>query len=225
MSAATPLRLPRLVVLLLACVFGVVSFALGIDAIVQSNQQKALVRRSVPKGTVVHIDTEDILSAGGVMTAACGLLGLFSFFFAFTLLAPRLLSSNVNPPISTRTLPLQSRILAFLTIFILATEIPVSIFVAKREAKVTAFIGKIQLPDSIIQSVEKSLGVTRVYHELKYLRNIAILPWVAFLLALIATVLSYLAWTRANRTSIEPESRSRSGTVGDNSVAEKGSKV
>ncbi|KAI8986864.1 hypothetical protein BD414DRAFT_487291 [Trametes punicea] len=41
-------------------------------------------------------------------------------------------------------------------------------FVANRQAKVSAFLGGVPLPDSIIQTVQAQLGVTSIYRKIGY---------------------------------------------------------
>ncbi|KAJ8457515.1 hypothetical protein ONZ51_g11484 [Trametes cubensis] len=190
-AASTPLKVPRLAALALTFVFGVVGFALGINALVKSNNQKDLVKQqAAPLGATVTIDTDDVFDVGCVVTAVCAALAVVSFASLVFLLFTR----------STRTLTAQGLLLSFLTIWLFASLIPMSDFVANRQAKVTAFIGAVPVPDSLIQSVQQELGVSSVYNQIGYLKNAVILPWFAFLFGAISSVLSLAAARRARYT-------------------------
>ncbi|KZT25817.1 hypothetical protein NEOLEDRAFT_1147578 [Neolentinus lepideus HHB14362 ss-1] len=190
--ARDSLRLLRLTSLALAFAWGVIGFALGVSAVVKSNHQKSEIRHAAPAAASISISTADILGAGGALTGACGLLFVESLLF--------LLSSFLPVPL-LGSLPLQSHLLAFTTVFIFAAAVPTSDFVARRQAKVHASLGGVELPPSVIQSVQNQLGVTGVYKHIHYLRLIAIIPWIAFLFALTSTVLSYRAARRAPATA------------------------
>ncbi|KAI0659101.1 hypothetical protein C8Q70DRAFT_988958, partial [Cubamyces menziesii] len=159
-----PLKVPRLAALALTFVFGVVGFALGINALVKSNNQKDLVKQqAAPLGATVTIDTDDVFDVGCVVTAVCAALAVVSFASLVFLLFTR----------STRTLTAQGLLLSFLTIWLFASLIPMSDFVANRQAKVTAFIGAVPVPDSLIQSVQQELGVSSVYNQIGYCKLFA----------------------------------------------------
>ncbi|EPQ51176.1 hypothetical protein GLOTRDRAFT_141029 [Gloeophyllum trabeum ATCC 11539] len=186
--APGPLRLLRLLSLFLAFAWGVISFALGIHALIESRHDKDTIKHGVPAGTVVNIDTTDILGAGGAATAASGLLFVLSLLF--------LISSFVPLPL-LGSLPLQAHLLAFTTVFLFATAVPTSYYFANGHAKVTASLFGYPLDQSVIQATERQLGVTSIYRHIFYLRLIAIIPWIAFLFSLTSTILSYLAARRA----------------------------
>ncbi|KAI0079795.1 hypothetical protein K474DRAFT_1658593 [Panus rudis PR-1116 ss-1] len=193
-SYAVPLKLARLVSLALSFVFGIVGMSLGIDALAKSNDSKDLVRQNAPPGVTVNIDTDDAFSSGTVVTVVCGLIALTSIVF-LPLVA-------LSKPVSTRTLPIQTGLFAFLTVWLFATLVAFTDIVANRSAKVTAFLGGQPLPESIISATQKALGVTPVYHEINYLRNGAILAWIAFLFGLISTIISFLAQRRARSAAV-----------------------
>jgi len=190
MSSSAPYRLARLSSLFLSFAFGVVGFGIGLNALVKSNDDKNRLRHSVPPGTNVNINTSDVFASGVVVTVASGLIALFSFFsFPSVLLSSRSFTSS-------RILSAQSAILAFLSIFLFSALIPFTDFVANRQAKVTAFIGTIPVPDAVIRSIEASLGASPIYKDIGYLKNTAILPWFAFLFGVTSATLTFLAARR-----------------------------
>ncbi|KAI0674228.1 hypothetical protein C8Q78DRAFT_1067327 [Trametes maxima] len=193
-AATTPYRPARLATLFLTFAFSVIGFATGINALVKSNDQKDLVKKQAPAGTTVNIDTNDVFQVGCVVTAVCAVLAVVSAG-SFVLL---LLSHSA----STRTLKLQGLLTSFLTVWLFASLIPMTDFVANRGAKVSAFLGTVQLPDSLIQAVEQQLGVTSIYRDIDYLRLAVILPWIAFLFGAISSVLSLAAARRARHAAV-----------------------
>lgn len=163
LAATAPLRTARLAALFLTFAFGVIGFATGINALVKSNDQKDLVKNQAPLGAVVTIDTGDVFKVGCVVTAVCAALAALSLLSLVLLLFTRSAKS-----LSTRTLPLQGGLFAFLTLWLFAALVAMTDFVANREAKVTAFIGTLQLQPAVIKTVEAQLGVTSVYREIDY---------------------------------------------------------
>ncbi|KAJ3487359.1 hypothetical protein NLI96_g3597 [Meripilus lineatus] len=196
--STVPLKFPRLISLFLLISFGIVGMSLGINALAKSNDQKDFLKTHAPQGATVNIDTSDVMSVGTIVTVVCGLLALVSvIIFVPLLLLPQGASTRA---LSTRTLPLQTAVLAFLTVFLFAALVPFTDFVATREAEVTAFLGTVQLPQSIIQAAQRQLGVTGVYKDIDYLRNATILPWVTLLFGITSTVLAFMALRVARRT-------------------------
>ncbi|EED82259.1 predicted protein [Postia placenta Mad-698-R] len=189
----------RLVSLVLSFAFGIVGMATGINALAKSNSSKSAVRRAASGlGATVNIDTHDVLSSGVVITVVCGLIALTSFFTLVHALLARFrwrvsaASSSADIGRHLRTVPLTgAHVLTFLTLWLFATLVPFTDFVANRQAKVTAYIGGVQLPPNLIQGTEAELGVTPVYHRLGYLRAGTVLPWIAFLFAVTSAALSY----------------------------------
>ncbi|KAI0826706.1 hypothetical protein BC628DRAFT_1319898 [Trametes gibbosa] len=190
-----PFRAPRLAALFLTFAFGVVGFAMGINALVKSHDQKNLVKDQAPSGATVNIDTNDVFKVGCVVTAVCAALAALSF----VLLLFTRSTTKAAAPLSARTLPLQAILFSFLSVWLFASLVAMTDIVANRQAKVSAFIGTLQLQDSIIKAVEAQLGVTSVYREIDYLRLAVILPWIAFLFSTISSVLSFAAVRRSAR--------------------------
>ncbi|EIN04790.1 hypothetical protein PUNSTDRAFT_122775 [Punctularia strigosozonata HHB-11173 SS5] len=214
-STTTPLRLPRLISYFLSFAFGIAGFGLGLHALIQSRKDKSRLHKAVGSTIDLNIDTTDILGAGGALTAATGLTGLLSLVYLVLLLLPHPRTAAL--PLATRTLPIQAHSLLFCVVFLFATLVPTADFVANNQAKVSATVGGIALPASVIAQAQKLLGATGVYHKLGYLRNIAIVPWFAFLFALTSAILAYLAHSRAKRAApvaaAAPIQEKNAGTV------------
>ena len=158
MSAA-PLRLTRLAALFMSFAFGVIGLGVGINALVKFEDEKHSLEKMVPAGGSITIDTSDILSSGIVLTIVCGLVAVASLLFAFCALSPRL---------GHRFLLLQTAVFGFLTVWAFAVLVPFTDFFANRQAKISAFIGTIPIPESIIQSIQDQVGATPIYHDVEY---------------------------------------------------------
>ncbi|KAI0929478.1 hypothetical protein AcV7_005322 [Taiwanofungus camphoratus] len=180
----------RAVSLFLSFAFGVVGMSLGINALAKSHHQKHEIRNAAPQGAVVSINTHDVLASGVVVTVVCGLIALTSFLSA----SHGFITRRSKSVISRRTAPMVAgAVLGFLTIWLFATLVPFTDFVARRHSKVSATLGGVPIPANVIQSVQQALGVTPVYHKIHYLRNATILPWFAFLFGGTSSALSIAA--------------------------------
>ena len=67
-----------------------------------------------------------------------------------------------------KTLRLFSYFHFFLSTWVFATLVAFDIIVRNRSAKITAFLGSVQLPDSLIEAQEKALGVNPEYWSNSY---------------------------------------------------------
>ncbi|KAL4252235.1 hypothetical protein ABKN59_005523 [Abortiporus biennis] len=181
-----PLKPLRLASLFLTLAFGAIGTGVGINALVKSNNDKDLVRNNAPAGATVTINTDDIFDSGAVMTVVCGLITLATLVFFPLVLISR------SPKLSNLTLPLQTGIYSFLSIWLFATLIPVTDFFANRQATVTAFV---------------------VYHKIDYLRLAAILPWFTLLFSTITSVVSFFAWRISKKTAASTSTAERSSTI------------
>ncbi|KAF8191261.1 hypothetical protein BJ912DRAFT_1058261 [Pholiota molesta] len=71
--------------------------------------------------------------------------------------------------------------------------VPYMVYFTSRQAKVTAFIGTTQLPDSLVKSAEAAAGSTGVYKKISYLRLFAIFPWFTLFFSLSAAAVLFRA--------------------------------
>jgi len=168
------------VLLALTCSLAIVSGSLGINSLVKSGQQSRRLKNAAPSGVTVNIDYTDILSAGYVLTIGNGLLALASLVF----LVQTFFSSKAT---TARRHAIRAGILGFLTLWCFASVMAVLILARTRSAKVTAFLGAIQLPAVLVQQQEAALGSSPVYWTEKFLRAGAIVPWFAVLFGALAT--------------------------------------
>ncbi|KAF9531458.1 hypothetical protein CPB83DRAFT_849051 [Crepidotus variabilis] len=171
----------RQVALALAWAFSALAAALGLNALIKSNQDKSRLKRLAPPPvTRVDINTNDIFVAGTVATVAALLIAILTFIFvAGAALKP-------TRGLFNRTARLQGGILILASIFLFGSMVPYMVYFVNRSAVVTAFIGNTQLPDSLVQQTAKSAGQDGIYKHIHYLKLFAIFPWIALLFTLIA---------------------------------------
>ncbi|KAL6306557.1 hypothetical protein BKA93DRAFT_912794 [Sparassis latifolia] len=203
---SAPLKIARLVSLALATAFGIIGMSVGIDALVQSNRQKNKVHQSAPAGVSVSIHTSDVFDSGVVNTVVCALLAVVSF----SALVTTLVSASAR-----RTSRIFAHILLFLSVWLFATLVPFTDFVANRQANVSATLDGIALPQSVIQAVQAQSGVTGIYHEVLYLRLATVFPWIAFLFGGLSAVLSYTTERSADSARYPLVAGGRAGSIRD----------
>ncbi|KAF9002422.1 hypothetical protein BDQ17DRAFT_1172948, partial [Cyathus striatus] len=137
---------------------------IGLNALVKSNQQKSAIKSKVSSPTVITINTSDILNVGIVLTAITAFTAVLISKFVLLMITPR------TRPFAVRTLRIQGLILLFFSIWILACNIPYTLFFNTREAKVRAFLGPTELSHDIIKALEQKLGSSGVYKDQWYLK-------------------------------------------------------
>ncbi|KAJ7677852.1 hypothetical protein DFH06DRAFT_1167286 [Mycena polygramma] len=226
-SSAIPLKFPRLLTLFLAWAWSLISLAIGINAFVKSNRDKNRIKAQVPPPTDISINTNDVFAAGVVVTVISALiLVLTTLYLAFLLLdhrrgrttSPSSTSPfSTRPSISTRTLTVQYATLGFLAVWLFATQVAVSVFVAQRSARVSASINGVPLPGNVVKTVERALNAKTRYRDFGYLKLLAILPWFTFLFTLAAAITAFLAARRARShaapTTTDPAAADRHKTL------------
>ncbi|OAX42765.1 hypothetical protein K503DRAFT_766467 [Rhizopogon vinicolor AM-OR11-026] len=77
----------------------------------------------------------------------------------------------------------------FGALWVLATVIACDVLFVTGSSKISATIGEIAVPQSVIQQIEQEIGVSPEYKDKWYLRLCAILPWFAFLFATLSGLL------------------------------------
>jgi len=198
-------HIPLLVSLFLTFALSVTGFALGIHALISSMHDKDRLKKLSVPGTTVTINTNDVLDAGYVLTAGLGLT--FVVALAGMLGAARHSSASSATHRPNAILRFLGPALAFCSVWLFATLIPVTTFVANRSAKVAAYAGSTKLPDSFVDGTIKALGISTRYNSFGYLKLLAIVPWFAFLLAVISTIIAFLARRSAGRSAARHEEK------------------
>jgi len=160
--------------------FALVGAALLIRAFVASNDQVKHLRAAVPRGTVLNINRDDITMAGQVSAAVQALIIAFLTVSALAVFY----RSKTRP----KFFIVLGSLLAFASLWLLSVTIAFTVIFATKSARVSASIGGVQLPQSIINAQARALGVSPVYKDQPYLLHAAILPWFAWLFTTLAAV-------------------------------------
>jgi len=210
-----PMRSAVLGALGMAFAWGVIAGSVGLNALIKANQEKSRLKKLIPSPTVVTIDTNDVYRSGVVLTTVAALIALISFLSIVHLF---LVPSVDRVPQIFR---IQAIVLAFCAVWLFATLIPFTVYFATRSAKVTASLNGIQLPASLVNRVEQSLGSTSVYHKIGYLRLVAVLPWITTLFTVIAAIVLFIASSRTTTTETTEEGKASASPSDTHAMVEK----
>ena len=108
--------------------------------------------------TLAQLFVVDLYQSGVVVTTVCTILALLTaIFFIVTL---------VWPNRATGSLKIQVWIFTFFNLWLLATEIPYTVFLATRSAKIDAFLDGVQLPAQVVQATIAADGESAKYTKL-----------------------------------------------------------
>jgi len=172
-------RAARLFFLAVTFIFAVISAAVGLNALVKSNQEKQYVKSSAP-GALIEINTNDILYDGIVLIAINAIL-------AITCLVAMFIPSHFR--MANRV---TGAMVLFWSLWIFACMVAYDVFYATGSAKVSAFLGGVPLPPGAVTEQEYAIGVNPAYRKQPYLRWVAVIPWFTVVFGLISSVLLFL---------------------------------
>ena len=100
----------------------------------------------------------DVYQPGVIITTICTTLALLAaIFILVTLLWPKR---------ATGSLKIQAGIFTFFSVWLFATQIPYTVFVANHHAKITAFLDGVQLPAQLVQTTLSEAGESDKYSKL-----------------------------------------------------------
>jgi hypothetical protein len=99
----------------------------------------------------------DAYQSGVVVTAVCATLAVLSAIY--------LLITIVWPNRALGSLKIQAGMFAFFSAWILATQIPYTVFIATRRAKIDAFLDGVQLPPQTVQAALAAAGASDKYNS------------------------------------------------------------
>ncbi|KAJ7100802.1 hypothetical protein B0H15DRAFT_770032 [Mycena belliarum] len=214
-----PLKFLRLVTLFLAWAWGITTLGAGINAFVKSKRDTDSIRGLVRPPITVSIGTKDVFQSGFVVTAVCAIIAALCALFIGLLL----LDISCRSTVSTRTLTVQYLSLGFLALWLFATQIAVTDFVATRSVKADAFVFGVQVPDRLVKRIIAGLGLKTAYRSYDYLKLIAILPWFTLLFSVIAAVVTFMASARAHRhvnsAGVPPTRREKPATANNGATS------
>jgi len=126
------------------------------------------------------VNRDDITITGKVSTAVQALVILLATLSALAVF----FRSRTRPKFFT----ILGSLLAFTSLWLLSVTIAFTVIFATKSARVSASLGGVQLPQSVIDSQARALGVSPIYKDQSYLLHAAILPWFAWLFTTIAAV-------------------------------------
>jgi len=187
----------HLISLFLSFAFGVIGACVGLDALIKAGKQTKSETSSLPKGTILLIDTTEVRVTGGIVAGFCLGIAINALISILFMVIPACARKNL----SSGTLLFQSINFLILTLGLFAALVPLTLFFATHSAGVTAFIGLLEVPAAVVQEFEKALGISTAYKTIPYLRLLVILPWFTFLFTAVATAVSFLGLHRTYAAS------------------------
>lgn len=119
---------------------------------------------------------EDIFRTGVVQTTVSALIAVLSFLFFINVF----LTTSASRV--AQALRIQAVLLAFCGVWLFATLVPFTYYFATRSAQVTASVGGVQLSNTLVNQVERSLGQTSVYRKIGYCTVLPIMLWFCVLM-------------------------------------------
>ena len=159
--------------------FAVISVGLLIHAFIASNDQVEDLRAAVPRGTVLNVNKDgeviwsisqllchsclsapDITTAGKVSIAVQALIIVLTAVSAYAVFN----RSKTRP----KFFFILGSLLSFTSLWLLSVTIAFTVIFATKSARVSASLGGIQLPQSIINAQARALGVSPVYKDQSY---------------------------------------------------------
>jgi len=196
MSTA-PLKEQRLVAFALCLAWAIIGGSIGLNALIKSNQTQTRFRKEAPPGVILHFDINEVYQPGVIITSICTTLALLAAIF--------ILVTLVWPKRATGSLKIQAGIFTFFSVWLFATQIPYTVFVAKHRAKITAFLNGLQLPAPAVQAALSEAGESDKYSKLHPVVLLAIFPWISLLFTVVLIVVLFMAARK--RAELEATSR------------------
>ena len=115
----------------------------------------------VPRSSIVtHVPRSDITTAGEVSAAVQGIIVGLAVLSAYAVLN----RSRIRP----KFLVILGSLLSFTSIWLLSVTIAFTVIFATKSARVSASLGGVHLPQSIIDAQARALGVSPVYKDQSY---------------------------------------------------------
>jgi hypothetical protein len=199
MSTASPLRKQRLAALALCAAWYIISGSIGLNAQIKANQTETRFRKEAPQGVTLKFHINDLYQPGVVLTTICAATALLAtIFFIVTL---------VWPKNATGSLKIQAWIFTFFSVWLVATQIPYTVVVANRNAKVDAFLAGTQLPAQAVQAALAAAGESTKYSKLHFAVLLAIFSWISLLSSVGLIFVLFAAARRHKQSPVESTSQ------------------
>ncbi|KAG8980867.1 hypothetical protein FRB90_007431 [Tulasnella sp. 427] len=174
-----PFYTSRMLAYVLSVTFGVITIAsvsyAKHEAAVAKGDAQAAASKLTP-GVTVTIDTSDVYMAGqieGIAQLALAVVSIASAVLLYLDTSRRNAVTNaphvLRTPWSTCTLAVQFACFAIVTMFILATSVVSTVFVATRQATVTSVLPNgSKMPDELVALFAAKMGISPVYKSKSY---------------------------------------------------------
>jgi len=197
-----PYQWTRFVLSVLTLVFSIVAGALAVKILTMGKTEIRNIRHGLPAGATLKIDTSHLRHVDIVLIVANMLLSngasnpvLFLLQDSFHIIPPtsslyaRLsrLPFKMRTPLSTTTLKMQAWSMLLGTLAMIGVMIPLTI-VIRNDSAIVEGMSSEQL---------SALGVSVKYWDYTFVKNTAILPWIAILFAIPLTAVTFMALARA----------------------------
>jgi len=196
MSTASPLRTLRLAALAFCAAWYIISGSIGLNALIKANRTETRFRKEAPNGVTLDFHINDLYQPGVVLTTVCAASALLAtIFFIVTLAWPKR---------ATGSLKIQAWIFTFFNLWLFATQIPYTVCVAKRRAKIDAFLGGEQLPAEVVQATISAEGESTKYSKLHPAVLLAIFPWISLLFGTVLIFILFAAARKREATAQPP---------------------
>jgi len=205
------LRLLRVVFYTLTNWLAIVAGGASLNGLVRARRDRAsnaklAVQLSPLPNFSVDIDINDILTAGGFLSAGQILLSLIAFFSAVCLIFPPLTHRTEKK--SVQGFAVGCWIFGLLWTF--GSAVVTTDFAVNRDAKVKAYSDGVQLSPQVVSALQKATGLSPKYWIHNYTKFLTITPWVLMPFAIISLALTIVAWKNAPSYPTNP---SYSGNV------------
>jgi len=188
-----PLEIHRRVSLFLSFAFAAVGFAVGLNALLKANRERSYINQLVAPHGIIDIGIHDVFTTGAFITAICALLSILScVLFVFMWCPIKHKASSFR---------IQAWTLYSCAAWLFATLVTYDYFFATRSAQITINFHGQRIPETVIQRLADLFDFTYAYRDVYFLRLLAVLPWFAFVSAVVAGVFLDLTAGRVEASS------------------------
>ncbi|KAN0079843.1 hypothetical protein V8E55_009409 [Tylopilus felleus] len=205
MSTLEPLGVEIRCSLLLSFASALLGFSIGLSGLLRARQELSYINQQVVPHGIIDLGIHDVIVSGAIITAICGLLAVLSVvFFVFTW-----------RPIKHRAsfFHIQSWTLFFCAEWLFATLLTFDYFFSSRSAQIIINLNGRPVSPSVIQHLAHILNFTHAYQATYFLRLLAVMPWFACILAVVAGVMLQLAASRADASVLITEQAEERGRL------------
>ncbi|TFK98070.1 hypothetical protein BDV98DRAFT_534496 [Pterulicium gracile] len=193
-----PGLVPKLLLLVPTIGLGVTGLAFGITALHNLREDEKKINSLVPEAVNVTIDANDVLKSGISVAVACGIAALTALIaLIYSFIRGRRSSQAVvdekGHGRKSKAGRLFGLFLLFIAVWLFASLVPLTLFVATRKADVIAMLGETRLPDSLVHGAQSSYGLTPIYKELSWMVRLVVVPWIELVFVMLSGIYLLIA--------------------------------